>query len=174
MSVEEFFSTPGVDELIKEYREECSNPDFMMCVPDKEQYLALEKAGNFYVLGVFLDGERVEGPDDEATYIENDKGKSKLVFIPGHIEGGTLAGFAAVITTKVPHHKDEVMAVMESVFVRRACRVKWNSVNIIRAAKRVAFAAGAKGLYVSAPAGSRFEQFLFKAGAHANTVFYLT
>jgi len=91
----------------------------------------------------------------------------------GVFVGTELVGLCAVLISPVLHFGGRVIASTETLFVAQAHRAGGAGGALLRAAERVAFEAGANGLYVTAPSGGRLERLLPRAGYHeTNRVFF--
>ncbi|MBQ8091248.1 MAG: GNAT family N-acetyltransferase [Pyramidobacter sp.] len=95
-----------------------------------------------------------------------------MLHVCAAFDTGTMVGFAVVMTTAVPHYAGLPIASTESVFCTERYRSKGVGRMLIRKAREMAKDAGAPGLYVSAPAGSRFERLLELTAKRTNSVFF--
>lgn len=96
-----------------------------------------------------------------------------LMCLMGVFVGDELVGLCAVLVTPVLHFGGKVIASTETLFVAEAHRAGGAGMKLLRAAEEVAVAAGAGGLYVTAPTGGRLERLLPHVGYHeTNRVFF--
>jgi len=87
--------------------------------------------------------------------------------------GDELVGLCAVLIAPMLHFGSKVIATTETLFVARAHRAGTVGLKLLRAAEDVALAAGAGGLYITAPTGGRLECLLPHVGYHeTNRVFF--
>jgi GNAT superfamily N-acetyltransferase len=95
-----------------------------------------------------------------------------LMAVLGAFVDGRLVGVATVLFSPVLHAGGKLIAVTETLFVRRAYRAGGVGLRLLRAAEAVAAEHGAEGLYVSAPADGVLERVLPRLGYRkTNTVF---
>lgn len=81
-----------------------------------------------------------------------------------------LVGFASVLMNELPHYGVKA-ALVESVFVASAHRASGAGAQLLAHIEANAAAAGCLAILYSAPAGSRFEEFLGHRYARTNSVF---
>ncbi|TAN29579.1 MAG: GNAT family N-acetyltransferase [Castellaniella sp.] len=87
--------------------------------------------------------------------------------------GARLVGFIILITSPVPHWGNQVIASTESFFVYPTERHGGVGQKLRKLAETVAHDVGARGIFISAPAGGRLERVLSRSGyQHSNTVFF--
>ena len=72
---------------------------------------------------------------------------------------GNLAGFAAVLETKIPHYGLK-LSVVESLFVRKAFRKTGAGLRLIRRAEDHARSLGAAGIFINCPYGQELAKVL--------------
>lgn len=91
----------------------------------------------------------------------------------GAFSGDTLAGFAAIVVSVLPHYGVKT-ATTESLFMGHAFRKGSGAgLKLLTAAEALAKDLGAVGLFVSAPIGGRLEQVLPRIGfQETNRVFF--
>jgi len=91
----------------------------------------------------------------------------------GAFVDGELVGLCAVLITPVLHFGGKIIATTETIFVAKAHRAGGSGVKLLRAAEDLARAAGAGGLYVTAPVGGRLERLMPHVGYHeTNRIFF--
>jgi len=91
----------------------------------------------------------------------------------GAYDGEKLVGFVLLLVTAVPHYAGMPLVVVESIFCDPGYRHKGVGRALLTHAREVAFSRKAAGVYVTAPAGSRFERLLQLTARHTNTTFFL-
>lgn len=86
---------------------------------------------------------------------------------------GKLVGGVSVMITPYAHFS-RMGACVESLHLLPEYRKQGGGLKLIKAARKLAKDAGATGLYLTAPAGSRLERLArLKGWRHTNTVFFL-
>lgn len=84
-----------------------------------------------------------------------------------------MVGVVAVLTVSYPHFS-KVCASVESIFLDPDCRHSGGGSMLLLAAREMAKEAGAVGLYISAPVGSRLERIArAKRWRNTNSVFFI-
>lgn len=84
-----------------------------------------------------------------------------------------LVGLCAVLVMPVLHFGGKIIATTETLFVAKAHRAGGVGIALLRAAEDLARAAGAGGLYITAPVGGRLERLMPHVGYHeTNRVFF--
>lgn len=91
----------------------------------------------------------------------------------GAFRGNELIGFSVVFSTPVPHWRDKLIGMSESIFVTPSARSGGAGLRLIRGNEGVAHSVGVRDFYMSAPVGSRLAQILPRQGYRlANLHFY--
>ena len=88
----------------------------------------------------------------------------------GAYAGNRLIGFAAVLTTVLPHYGKKV-ATMESLFVAKSGRKGGTGAELLKAVNQYAKETGCVAILYSAPAGGKLEKLLSRTCKQTNTVF---
>lgn len=96
-----------------------------------------------------------------------------LTTFAAYTEDDTMIGFVAVLTSRFAHYS-LAFSTTHSFFVTASHRKTGAGVKLLRAAENHALAVGAKGLFISAPAGGKLDSLLSKSKAynHSNTVYH--
>ena len=84
-------------------------------------------------------------------------------------DGDLLAGFAILIVSEMPHYNNLVLATLESFFVLPEYRCLGVGEWLLREVEAKAKELGASGLFLSAPAGGRLDQYLSKLKRYRET-----
>ena len=88
-------------------------------------------------------------------------------------DGGRMVGFVAILAVTYPHFS-KVCATVESIFLDPDYRCKGGGALLLKAAREMAKGAGAVGLYISAPVGSRLARIArAKRWRNTNSVFFI-
>lgn len=90
----------------------------------------------------------------------------------GAFAGSRLCGYVSVLITPSPRYRCPV-AVIEGIFLSPDCRKAGPGKALLDAAKRLAADAGAPGVYLSAPAGSRLERIAGRLYTHTNSTYWI-
>lgn len=91
----------------------------------------------------------------------------------GAFVGDELVGLCSVMITPVLHFGGKIIATTETLFVGKAHRAFGSGLKLLRAAEDLARAAGAGGLYVTAPVGGRLERLMPHVGyRETNRIFF--
>lgn len=93
---------------------------------------------------------------------------SKMLHSFGVYRGEFLIGFAAVLVSILPHYGEKV-ATLESIFVAPEHRLGHAGRLLMLAVEQCAAAEGCAAVLYTAPAGSRFDQFLSQMDAYRQT-----
>ena len=95
-----------------------------------------------------------------------------LLHVLGAYDGMRMIGFLNLLVSTIPHYNTRV-ATAESYFIGFKDRPTGGGLMLLRAAEEYAKGLGAVGFLVSAPVGSRLEEFLPKTGyAETNKIFF--
>lgn len=88
-------------------------------------------------------------------------------------DGDRMVGFVSVLAISYPHFS-KVCASVESIYLDPSCRHTGGGLMLLKAAREMANEAGAAGLYISAPIGSRLESIArAKHWRNTNSVFFI-
>ncbi|MGN6580171.1 MAG: GNAT family N-acetyltransferase [Bordetella sp.] len=98
-----------------------------------------------------------------------DAGLSRTI---GAWRNGSLIGFLIVMVTPVPHWGGQVVASTESYFVLQGERHGGVGLKLRQLAEQLAREAGARGLYLSAPVGSRLDKVMQRSGYRPSNMNY--
>lgn len=91
-----------------------------------------------------------------------------ILHVSGAFHGDELIGLVFVLCSTLPHFGKRV-ATTESLFVTAEARRAGVGMRLLREAERIAVAAGAMALLVSAPAGGRLEAVLQAHSAYSRS-----
>lgn len=96
-----------------------------------------------------------------------------IVRLIGAWRGDRLVGFLILIVTPIPHWGNQVLASAESFFVHPDERHGGAGRELRTCAEAVALEVGARGVFISAPAGGALSRVLPHWGyEHTNSVFF--